>query len=121
MRHIPRLVGSLAVAAIAVTGLMSNPAAHADTPAGEAAAPAVVAGSLYAWRGEPIGPPDQIFEGFDCQATNYRFSHWQVVSEGPPELWMAFADPGCEEPIGFFRSRGEPETRFGVGSVQRWR
>ncbi|WP_067460207.1 hypothetical protein [Actinomadura macra] len=124
MRYSPRLIrscGALAAAATAVTGLMLGPAATADTPDGQNTATAAAAGSLHAWRGQPSGPPDQVFEGFECQNTDYRFSSWQVASEGAPELWMAFEDPNCESPSGFINPNGEPETRNGVGSVQRWR
>lgn len=114
-----RSCGVLAAAATAATGLMLGSAATADTR-GEPATTAA-SGSLYAWRGVPIGPPDRVFEGFECQSTDYRFSSWQVVSQGPPELWMSFEDPECRQPSGFFDPGGEPETRYGVGSVQRWR
>jgi hypothetical protein len=120
----PRLISScgvLAAAATAVTGLMLAPAAGADTNSGPKAATASSGHSLWAWRGLPIGPPDRVFDGFGCQPTDYRFSSWQVVNDGPPELWMGFNDPNCQDPSGFFNPRGEPQQRPGVGSVQRFR
>ncbi|MFI0410847.1 hypothetical protein [Actinomadura sp. 3N508] len=124
MRFSPRPIaplGALAVAAAVATGLMLGPTAYADTSSDQGAATAAASGSLHAWQGDPVGPPDQVFEGFGCQSTDYRFLSWQVVSDGPPELWMGFDDPECQEPSGFFDPGGEPQQRPGVGSVQRWR
>ncbi|MFI0372787.1 hypothetical protein ACH35V_33410 [Actinomadura sp. 1N219] len=122
MRFTRRPVASLGVlAAAAATGLMTAPAANAHTDAGQGTAVQAPAGSLHAWRGYPGGPPDQVFDGFECQKTDYRYQAWKVVSDGPPELWMGFNDPNCEDASGFFNPGGEPEFRHGVGSVQRFR
>ncbi|CAO3618447.1 unnamed protein product [Cunninghamella echinulata] len=74
---------------------------------------------LYAWRNIACeGTSTKNFTGFDCTSTDYRFVSFSVKSNGPPELWMGFKDPNCQEPNGFINPGEECQSRHGHGSVQ---
>lgn len=103
---------ALAVAAAGAAGLALSPASAFAEP---------LAPGLNAWHGAPGGDPDRVFSGFECQNTDYRYTAYRVINDGPPQLWMSYYDPECEKPMGFFDPGSGPEIRPGVGSVQRWR
>lgn len=78
-----------------------------------AAAADAVAGNEY---GET-----QRFAGFECFDTEYRYDRFRVLSNGAPELWMTFSEPGCDGAQGFLPPNGQEEVRSGVGSIRRYR
>lgn len=63
----------------------------------------------------------QLFAGFQCFDTDYRYDRFRVLSRGAPELWMTFSEPGCNGAQGFLPPDGQEEVRNGVGSIRRYR
>lgn len=60
------------------------------------------------------------YECQDVQLGDLPAIRAQLRNDGPPELVMAFAEPGCQEPAGFILPDGK-DYPDGVRSIQRWR